>query len=54
MILMHLIFGVVLFVGVVLLVVRSATLLVAPYLVVGYTGTNDIDVLLTLSFFALP
>lgn len=42
------------FVGVVLLVVRSATFLVAPYLVVSYRGTNDIDVLLTLSFFALP
>lgn len=43
-----------LFVGVVLLVVSLATFLVAPYLVVSYMGTNDIDALLTLTFFSLP
>lgn len=42
----------VLFVSVVLLVVGSTAILAAHYLVVGPSGTNDVDDFLTGSFFA--
>lgn len=47
-------FGVVLFVGVVFLIVRPITFLVALNLVVGTRGKNDVNAFLTPSFFTFP